>query len=60
MKDKILGKIEELRGRISGDRGQQAKGRARRVVGDAKLAGKEIVYDAEHPRRPASPPPDRP
>lgn len=58
MKDKILGKIEELRGRLTGNRGMQAKGMGRQTVGEVKRVGKEIAYDAEHPRRPASSPPD--
>ncbi len=68
MKDKILGKMEEWRGRLTGSRTEQVKGRGRQVVGEAKRVGKEIVYDAEHggrtehghtePRdRPDSPPP---
>ena len=64
MKDKILGKVEELRGRLTGDRAQQARGKGRQVVGGAKQVGKEVVYDAEHPSasartdRPTSPPPE--
>jgi uncharacterized protein YjbJ (UPF0337 family) len=52
MKDKILGKVEELRGRLTGDRGAQVRGRGRQAVGEVKRVGKELVYDAEHPRRP--------
>ncbi|HXM55247.1 MAG TPA: CsbD family protein [Candidatus Dormibacteraeota bacterium] len=59
MKDKILGKVEELRGRMSGDRGMETKGKARQMMGEAKRVGKEVVYDAEHPQRPTSPPPER-
>lgn len=62
MKDKIIGKVEELRGRITGDRGREVAGKGRQVVGEAKRVGKEIAYDAEHPKRtqPADPqpPPD--
>jgi uncharacterized protein YjbJ (UPF0337 family) len=62
MKDKIVGKIEELRGRLTGDRGLEMKGKARQVVGEAKRVGKEIAYDAEHAQRrrtadPTEPPP---
>ena len=62
MKDKIVGKVEELRGRMSGDRGMETKGKARQMVGEAKRVGKEVVYDAEHPKpeeRPTSPPPEQ-
>jgi hypothetical protein len=51
MKDKILGKIEELRGRMTGDRAAQVRGRGRQAVGGVKQVGKELVYDAEHRRR---------
>ena len=66
MKDKILGKMEEWRGRLTGSRTDQVKGRGRQVVGEAKRVGKEVVYDAEHGgkterverrERPDSPPP---
>jgi len=63
MKDKIVGKIEELRGRLTGDRGLEMKGKGRQVVGEAKRVGKEIAYDAEHRDRPRTsdptPPPER-
>ena len=60
MKDKILGKIEELRGRMTGDRGRQVRGKGRQVIGGAKQVGKEIAYDAEHSRpRDTNPPPER-
>ncbi len=58
MKDKILGKLEELRGRLTGDRAEQTRGKGRQVVGEVKRTGKEIAYDAEHPSRPTSPPPE--
>ncbi len=63
MKDKIIGKVEELRGRLTGDRAAQAKGKGRQVVGETKRVGKEVVYDAGHPQpppeqRPTSPPPE--
>ena len=52
MKDKIIGKAEELWGRMSGDRALEIKGRGRQTVGEVKRVGKEIVYDAEHRREP--------
>jgi len=56
MKDKIAGKVEELRGRLTGDRRRQVEGKGRQVVGEAKRIGKEVVYDAEHPRPRATDP----
>lgn len=36
MKDKIQGKAEELKGRVTGDRTEEAKGKARKQLGKAK------------------------
>ena len=36
MKDKLKGKAEELKGRLTGEPGEQAKGRARQEWGEAK------------------------
>ncbi|HEY4026187.1 MAG TPA: CsbD family protein [Candidatus Dormibacteraeota bacterium] len=55
MKDKILGKMDELRGRLTGNRGAQVRGKGRQAVGEVKRVGKEAAYDVEHPRRPAEP-----
>lgn len=60
MKDKIVGKVEELRGRLTGDRGLVMKGKGRQMVGEAKRVGKEVVYDAEHPGRPRTADPNQP
>jgi uncharacterized protein YjbJ (UPF0337 family) len=49
MKDKITGKAEELKGKVTGDTGEEMKGKARQTVGDVKQTGKEVAYDAEHP-----------
>ncbi|TMD52486.1 MAG: CsbD family protein [Chloroflexi bacterium] len=48
MKDRLKGKIEELKGKATGSRTDQARGKLRQVVGDAKSAAKEIQYDSEH------------
>jgi uncharacterized protein YjbJ (UPF0337 family) len=50
MKDKIVGKAEEVKGKVTGDTGEELKGKARQGLGDVKQTGKEIAYDAEHPR----------
>ncbi|HXM57801.1 MAG TPA: CsbD family protein [Candidatus Dormibacteraeota bacterium] len=49
MKDKLTGKAEELKGKLTGDEGEELKGKARQGVGDVKQTGKELAYDAEHP-----------
>ena len=54
MKDKLTGKAEELKGKVTGDKGEELKGKARQTVGGVKQTGKELAYDAEHPD-PAAP-----
>jgi uncharacterized protein YjbJ (UPF0337 family) len=60
MKDKIVGKVEEIRGRLTGDRGLVMKGKGRQMVGEAKRVGKEVAYDAEHADRRRTSDPARP
>ncbi|GAC1656878.1 MAG: hypothetical protein NVS9B1_13230 [Candidatus Dormibacteraceae bacterium] len=50
MKDKIKGKAEELKGKATGNKATELKGKGRQVVGDVKQAGKAAAYDAEHPK----------
>jgi uncharacterized protein YjbJ (UPF0337 family) len=52
VKDKIQGKFEEAKGKLTDDKSEELKGKGRGVVGDVKQAGKEVAYDAEHPDRP--------
>jgi uncharacterized protein YjbJ (UPF0337 family) len=49
MKDKLQGKLEEAKGKLTGDKSEQLKGKGRQTVGGVKQAGKEMAYDAEHP-----------
>ena len=51
MKDKLKGKAEELKGKATGNRVEEYKGKGRQVVGDVKQAAKSAAYDAEHPKR---------
>ncbi len=51
MKDKMRGKLEEAKGKLTGDRKTQLKGKARQVLGGAKQTLKSAAYDAEHPKR---------
>ncbi len=50
MKDKLQGKVEELKGKLTGDRSEEFKGHARQGVGDVKNAGREIRDKMEEPR----------
>ena len=47
MKDKLQGKGEELKGRITGDDSEKFKGEARQGMGDVKNAAREVRDKAE-------------
>jgi uncharacterized protein YjbJ (UPF0337 family) len=49
MKYNITGKAEEIKGKVTGDKGDELKGKARQSMGGVKQTGKEVAYDAEHP-----------
>ena len=38
MKDRIKGKAEETKGKLTGNKAEELKGKARRKVGEAKVA----------------------
>jgi uncharacterized protein YjbJ (UPF0337 family) len=48
MKDKLKGKAEELKGKVTGDRVEELKGKGRQTIGGIKQAAKSVAYDAEH------------
>jgi uncharacterized protein YjbJ (UPF0337 family) len=48
MKDKLKGKAEELKGKATGDRVEQLKGKGRQAIGAVKQTGKAAAYDFEH------------
>jgi len=50
MKDKLKGKVEEIKGKATGDRVEQLKGKGRQALGNMKQTGKAAAYDAEHAR----------
>lgn len=52
MKDKLQGKLEEAKGKLTGNKSEQLKGKGRQMVGGVKQTGKELAYEAEHPDRP--------
>ncbi len=45
MKDKFEGKAEELKGRLTGDDSEKAKGQARQKVGDVKDTARDVRED---------------
>lgn len=51
MQDRVQGKAEEIKGKVTGDKVLQVKGKARQKVGGVKEAAKAIAYDMEHPRK---------
>ncbi|WP_338202945.1 CsbD family protein [Candidatus Nephthysia bennettiae] len=50
MKDKIQGKAEELKGRVTGDRAAELKGKARQAVGEAKRLARDLGVEPRAPR----------
>jgi uncharacterized protein YjbJ (UPF0337 family) len=42
MKDRLKGKVEEAKGRLTGDRVEELKGKARQKVGEGKQAVDEL------------------
>jgi uncharacterized protein YjbJ (UPF0337 family) len=55
VKDKVRGKTEEIKGKVTGDKGLQLKGKARQKVGRVKEAAKAVAYDMEHSRKETKP-----
>ncbi len=51
MKDKLQGKLEETKGKLTGDKAEEMKGKGRQAVGGVKQTAKEVAYDSEHPKR---------
>lgn len=51
MQDRMRGKGEEIKGKVTGDKGLEAKGKVRQKVGEVKESAKAIAYDVEHSRK---------
>jgi uncharacterized protein YjbJ (UPF0337 family) len=51
MHDRVRGKAEEIKGKVTGNKGLQVKGQGRQKVGRVKEAAKAIAYDLEHPKK---------
>lgn len=45
MKERVQGKAEEIKGKVTGDKPLEAKGKARQKIGEVKEAAKSIAYD---------------
>lgn len=48
MKDQIQGKAEELKGKITGDRGEEMKGKVRQDVGKVKEKVRDVREDVSN------------
>jgi len=48
MKERVQGRAEEIKGKVTGDKRLEAKGKARQKVGEVKEAAKSIAYDLRH------------
>lgn len=53
MKDRIVGKVEEIKGRLTGDKAEELKGKARQKVGEGKQTVDTLLNrpEPEEPRR---------
>jgi uncharacterized protein YjbJ (UPF0337 family) len=45
VKDQVRGKAEEMKGKLTGDRGEEMKGKARQVVGNVKRDVRDFKGD---------------
>jgi uncharacterized protein YjbJ (UPF0337 family) len=45
MKDQVRGKAEEIKGKLTGNRGEEIKGKARQKVGNVKSTVRDIKED---------------
>jgi uncharacterized protein YjbJ (UPF0337 family) len=45
MKDQVRGKAEEIKGKITGDRGEEMKGKARQALGNVKRDARDLKGD---------------
>ena len=51
MEDRMRGKAEAIKGKVTGDKRLKVKGQARQKVGEVKEAAKSIAYDVEHRKK---------
>jgi uncharacterized protein YjbJ (UPF0337 family) len=50
VKDKVQGKAEEVKGKVTGDRATELKGKARQAVGEAKRLARDLNVDTGRDR----------
>jgi len=48
MKERVQGKAEELKGKVTHDKPLEVRGKARQKVGEVKEAAKSVAYDVQH------------
>jgi uncharacterized protein YjbJ (UPF0337 family) len=48
MKERVQGRAEEIKGKVTGNKQLEAKGKARQKVGEVKEAAISIAYDLGH------------
>ena len=48
MKERVQGKAEEIKGKVTHDKPLEVKGKARQKVGEVKEAAKSIAFDMRH------------
>lgn len=58
MKDKAKGKLEEIKGKVTGDRVTEARGKARQTVGEARRLARDVRDETAPDRRPDHRPDD--
>jgi uncharacterized protein YjbJ (UPF0337 family) len=46
MKDQVRGKAEEIKGKVTGNRREETKGKARQAVGNFKRTVRDVKEDA--------------
>jgi uncharacterized protein YjbJ (UPF0337 family) len=50
MKNKIKGSVTELKGKVSGNKREELKGKVQKAAGNVEQSLKSLAYDAEHPK----------
>jgi uncharacterized protein YjbJ (UPF0337 family) len=45
MKDQVRGKAEEIKGKVTGNKTEENKGKARQTVGNVKRAARDLQAD---------------
>jgi uncharacterized protein YjbJ (UPF0337 family) len=51
MKNKIKGRVTELKGKATGNKREQLKGKVQKAAGAVEQTLKSLAYDVEHPKQ---------